>query len=87
MEEKKQKIQRAVVVSKNEDKTIRVQIDSLRKHPKYEKYIRRRTRLGVHDPKNQACVGDVVEITQCRPVSKTKSWRLVGIVQKAVIQE
>jgi small subunit ribosomal protein S17 len=87
MEEKKQKTQRAVVVGKNEDKTIRVQIDSLRKHPKYEKYIRRRTRLGVHDPKNQARVGDVVEITQCRPVSKTKSWRLVGIVQKAVIQE
>ena len=87
METKQQRTQRAVVVGKSGDKTIRVQIDSLRKDPKYEKYVRRRTRLGVHDPRNQACIGDLVEITQCRPISKTKNWRLVGIVQKAVIQE
>ena len=83
---KTQKTRRAVVTSKRGDKSITVQIDYLVKHPVYGKYIRRRTKLGVHDPGNQAGVGDVVNIAQCRPISKMISWRLVNIVSKAVIE-
>jgi len=80
------KTKRGVVVSRSGDKSIKVQIDYMAKHPKYGKYIRRRTRLGVHDPKNLATVGDVVEVALCRPISKTKSWRLVRIVEKSVVE-
>ena len=80
------KNQKAVVVSKSGDKSIVCQIDYRIKHPQYGKYIRRRTKLGVHDPKNLAQVGDKVEIAECRPISKTKNWRLVKIVEKAVIE-
>jgi len=81
-----QKNQRAVVVSKSGDKSIVCQIDYRIKHPQYGKYIKRRTKLGVHDPGNLAQVGDKVEITECRPISKSKSWRLVKILEKAVIE-
>jgi small subunit ribosomal protein S17 len=86
METTTSKNQKAVVVSKSGDKSIVCQIDYRIKHPQYGKFIRRRTKLGVHDPKNLAQVGDKVEITECRPISKTKSWRLVKIVEKAVIE-
>jgi len=75
-----------VVVSKSGDKSIKVAVDYKVKHPKYGKYIKRRTKLGVHDEHNQAGVGDLVEISQCKPYSKSKSWRLVGILEKAVQQ-
>jgi small subunit ribosomal protein S17 len=80
------KMKRAVVISKSGDKSIKVQIDYRVKHPVYGKYVRRRTRLGVHDPKNQAGIGDLVEIVECRPISKTKSWRLVKVLQKGIIE-
>ncbi|HML73877.1 MAG TPA: 30S ribosomal protein S17 [Anaerohalosphaeraceae bacterium] len=86
MEKEKVKTQRAVVIGKSTDKTIKVQIDFLARHPKYGKFLRRRTRLAVDDPKNLAAVGDVVEITECRPISKNKSWRLLNVVQKAVVE-
>jgi len=87
METKKQvKHKRGQVVSKSGDKSIVVQINYKIKHPFYGKYIRRRTKLAVHDPANQAGVGDLVEITACRPISKRKSWRLINIVEKAVIE-
>ena len=76
----------AVVVSKSGDKSVVCQINYKVKHPRYGKYIRRRTKLGVHDPNNLAGVGDKVEIAECRPISKTKSWRLVKILEKAVIE-
>ena len=76
----------AVVVSKSGDKSIVCQVDYKVKHPRYGKYIRRRTKLGVHDPSNLAGVGDTVEITECRPISKSKSWRLVKVLKKAVIE-
>ena len=72
------------VVSRSGDKSIRVTLNYRIKHPVYGKYMNRRTKLGVHDDKNQAAVGDVVEIVECRPMSKTKSWRLSKIVQRAV---
>ena len=72
-----------VVIGKSGNKSIRVAIEHKVKHPKYGKYIKRRTKLGVHDEHNQAGIGDFVEIAQCKPHSKTKNWRLVGILEKA----
>jgi len=73
------------VVSKSGDKTVKVRIDYKIKHPKYGKFIRRRTNLSVHDEQNQAGVGDTVEVSECRPYSKSKSWRLVRVIDKAVL--
>ncbi len=84
MQERKLKTLTGVVVSNSGDKSVKVVIDFKVKHPKYGKYIKRRTKIGVHDEHNQSGVGDVVEIAECRPRSKTKSWRLVKIVQRAV---
>lgn len=78
------KTQTGVVINKTGNKSLKVAIDYKLQHPKYGKYISRRTKLGVHDEHNQASVGDLVEIAECRPYSKTKSWRLVRIVKKAV---
>lgn len=86
METKTIKTNRGKVVSISGDKSIRVQMEYLVKHPKYGKYIKRRTKFGVHDEANLAQVGDTVEIVECRPMSKTKSWRLVKIVEKAVVK-
>lgn len=84
MLDKKLKTKTAVVISKSGNKSMRVAIDYKVKHPKYGKFMKRRTTLGVHDELNKAGIGDVVEISQCRPYSKTISWRLVNVVQKAV---
>lgn len=72
-----------VVTSDRRDKTIRVTVSYTVKHSKYGKYIRRRTVLHAHDERNEAAVGDKVEIMLCRPISKTKSWRLVRILERA----
>jgi small subunit ribosomal protein S17 len=72
------------VTSNSGNKSIRVTIDYKVKHPKYGKYIRRRTKLAVHDERNECNVGDLVEIAECRAYSKTKSWRLVRVLQKAI---
>ena len=69
------------VTSAKADKTLRVVVDFSAKHPLYGKYIRRRTVLHAHDEKNEAEVGDRVEVMSCRPMSKTKCWRLVRIVK------
>jgi len=84
IQERKLKTLTGVVVSNSGDKSVKVVIDFKVKHPKYGKYIKRRTKIGVHDEHNQSGVGDVVEIAECRPRSKTKSWRLVKVVQRAV---
>jgi small subunit ribosomal protein S17 len=84
MQERKLKTLTGMVVSNSGDKSVKVVIDFKVKHPKYGKYIKRRTKIGVHDEHNQSGVGDVVEIAECRPRSKTKSWRLVKVVQRAV---
>ena len=84
MDTPKTKTLTGVVTSSSGNKSIRVTIDYKVKHPKYGKYVRRRTKLGVHDEQNQGGVGDLVEIAECRPYSKTKSWRLVRVLQKAV---
>lgn len=70
------------VVSNKMDKTATVLIERRIKHPLYGKYIRRSTKLHVHDENNECQEGDVVAISQCRPLSKTKSWRLEQIVER-----
>ena len=72
-----------MVESDARDKTRRVVVQFLAKHPKYGKYVRKRTILHVHDEANESHRGDRVEVKQCRPVSKTKSWELVRIVDRA----
>ena len=86
MQDRKLKTKTAAVISNSGDKSIKVAIDFKVKHPKYGKYVKRRTTFGVHDEHNQADVGDIVEVTQCRSYSKSKSWRLVKIVQKTAQQ-
>ncbi len=71
------------VSSTKMDKTITVVIERLVKHPIYGKYVRRTTKLHAHDEQNQCREGDIVTIEQCRPLSKTKSWRLVSVVTPA----
>ena len=65
------------------DKTRKVVVQYLAKHPKYGKYMKQRTVLHVHDEQNESRAGDRVEVAPCRPISKTKSWRLVRIVERA----
>ena len=72
-----------VVASDKGDKTIKVVAEYQTKHPKYGKYLKRRTVLHAHDEKNEAREGDTVEIAECRPLSKTKHHRLLRIVTKA----
>ena len=72
-----------VVTSDKMHKTRRVEIPRLVKHPRYGKYIRRRTVCHVHDEQNQSHQGDMVEIMETRPLSRTKHWRLVRIFTKA----
>jgi small subunit ribosomal protein S17 len=77
------KERRGVVVSDAMEKTITVRIDRRKPHPKYGKMVSRSSRLKVHDEKNEAHTGDTVRIIETRPLSKTKRWRLVEILEKA----
>ena len=72
-----------VVSSNNMDKTITVAVERKVKHPIYGKFVKKTTRFHAHDEKNECTVGDVVKIMESRPLSKTKRWRLVEIVEKA----
>ena len=71
------------VTSNKMDKTITVAIERLVKHTVYGKYIRRTTKLHAHDESNECREGDLVTIRQCRPLSKTKAWMLVSVVDRA----
>jgi small subunit ribosomal protein S17 len=71
------------VVSRSGDKTISVVIQNLVKHPMYGKFVHRNTKVAVHDPRNEANVGDLVEIVPCRRLSKSKSWRMTQVVRQA----
>ncbi len=81
----KDKVRGAVlgtVESDKGDKTRKVVVAFLAKHPKYGKYLRKRTVLRVHDENNESSLGDKVEVAPCRPMSKTKTWKLVRVVEK-----
>lgn len=72
------------IVSNKMDKTVVVQVERLVKHALYKKYIRRRSTFSAHDDGNQCQIGDRVVITESRPLSKTKRWRVSRIIEKAV---
>jgi small subunit ribosomal protein S17 len=73
-----------VVVSNKMQKTVVVAVERLVKHPMYLKYIKRQTKFAVHDESNSCQIGDKVEITESRPLSRTKRWRVSKIVEKAI---
>ena len=77
------KVRQGTVVSAGGDKTITVEIAVVRRHRSYEKVIRRTSKLHAHDEANQAQEGDVVRIVESRPLSRTKRWRLLEILEKA----
>lgn len=77
------KIRTGVVESAKMDKTITVLIERKIKHPIYGKFVKKSKKFFVHDEKNECGEGDTVRITECRPLSKNKSWRLVEIVERA----
>lgn len=82
-EEKKTKTVEGVVLSDKMDKTATILIERKVKHPLYGKYVKRSTKLHIHDENNECTIGDTVSVTECRPVSKSKTWKLVEIVEKA----
>ena len=85
-EQQETKVQRSLqgsVLSAKMDKSITVLIERQVKHPLYKKIIRRSTKLHAHDEQNECKEGDTVIIEECRPLSKTKSWRLVEIISRA----
>jgi small subunit ribosomal protein S17 len=74
-----------VVKTARMQKTRRVEVPRMQRHPKYGKYLRKRTVCHVHDENNESRVGDTVEIMETRPLSKLKRWRLVRIISKATV--
>jgi len=72
------------VVSDKMDKSAVVAVERKVRHPLYGKYIRRSTKMHIHDEKNECKQGDTVTIRQCRPISKTKSWQLLEVVERSV---
>ena len=81
-----QKVHRTItgrVVSDKMDKTVSVSVERKIKHPVYGKYIRRTTKVLAHDAANECKAGDRVTISECRPVSKNKSWSVVNIIERA----
>jgi len=83
LERGKRKIRTGTVVSDKMDKTISVAVESYYKHPLYKKILKKIKKLKVDDPDNKCKIGDVVKITETRPLSKTKRWRLLEVVKKA----
>jgi small subunit ribosomal protein S17 len=81
-----QKVQRTLtarVISDKMDKSATVLIERRVRHPMYGKYVRKSTKLHIHDENNECKQGDVVSIAECRPISKTKSWKLVKVIEQA----
>ena len=81
-EAQSKRVREGVVVSAKMNKTITVLVTRLLKHSKFKKIIKRHVKYFAHDEKNEAAEGDLVEIMETRPLSKTKRWRLVRIVEK-----
>ena len=72
-----------LVISDGMDKTVMVRIDRQVKHPLYEKTVRRSSKLAAHDEANDAHVGDTVRVMETRPLSKSKRWRVVEVIERA----
>jgi len=82
-EDRKQRSVVGRVVSNKMDKTVTVSLERLVKHPLYGKYIRRSSKVHAHDPENSCNEGDTVRIEQTRPISKTKAWQVIEVVERA----
>lgn len=82
-ETKVQRTKSGVVTSDKMNQTVTVMIERKIKHPLYKKYIKKSTKIHAHDPENKCQEGDLVTITECRPISKTKSWKVVEIVDSS----
>ena len=82
MERNLRKTKLGVVSSNRMDKTITVSVERKVKHPLYGKFVKKSTKFHAHDEKNECSIGDTVKIMESRPLSKTKRWRLVEIVEK-----
>lgn len=82
-ERSRRKVRTGVVVSDKADKTVLVRIDRQARHPLYGKVVRKSSKLAAHDETNDARVGDTVRIMETRPLSKTKRWRVVEVVERA----
>jgi small subunit ribosomal protein S17 len=84
MEKRKlRKTRVGIVVSDKADKTIAVQVERRLRHPKYGKFVNKSKKYAAHDEENSAHIGDTVKITEVRPLSKTKTWRLEQIIERA----
>ena len=81
----KRDLREGTVISDRGEKTIRVRVDYMVKHPKYGKYYSRSTTLHTHDENNDARIGDYVEVAACRRMSKQKCWRLLRVVRKSAV--
>ena len=81
-EQEKKRTLVGTVISNKMDKTVTILIERKVKHPLQGKYIKRSTKLHAHDESNQCSEGDVVEIVSCRPISKSKSWNIVNVLEK-----
>jgi small subunit ribosomal protein S17 len=79
----RRKVRQGVVVSDKMDKTVVVKVESRVRHPLYGRIVRRTKRYKAHDEENQFHPGDTVEITECRPLSKDKSWRVSRLIERA----
>jgi len=79
----RRKVRVGVVVSDSRDKTVTVEVQTSTTHPRYDKVMRRSAKFHVHDEANDANVGDTVRIMETRPLSKTKRWRVVEVVERA----
>jgi len=77
------KIRIGIVTSDKMDKTITVAVERKVKHPIYGKFVKKTTKFHAHDEKQECTIGDIVKIMETRPLSKTKRWRLVEVVEKA----
>ena len=80
MTDKRTRTETGRVISSSRDKTITVLVERKVKHPKYGKYVKKSTKYKIHDEKNECKTGDLVAIAEVRPISKDKSWKLVGIL-------
>ncbi|HNY62781.1 MAG TPA: 30S ribosomal protein S17 [Bacteroidales bacterium] len=80
---KQRKVREGLVSSNKMDKSIVVSVERKLKHPKYGKFLKRTTKLIAHDEKNECNIGDRVLVMETRPLSKTKCWRLVEIIERA----
>ncbi len=82
-DKKVERVLTGTVVSNNRDKTIAVLIERKVRHPIYKKYIKRSTKVHVHDKKNECTPGDLVRVVETKPFSKTKHWALLKVVEKS----